>query len=130
VKGSLKLRPRRVLSRAEAWACFYANLALAGSGSLAAGRAIGYAQMAAVFLAMIFTFVTGIPFILWMLSSGLAESQSSAGDSFQFMSDLWVHARWPLASIGLYAVSAIWATMTSLSILGESPKESVPPRIR
>jgi hypothetical protein len=129
VKGSLKLRPRRVLSRSEAWACFTANLALAGSGSLAAGRAVGYAQMVIVFLAMIFTFVTGIPFIQWMLATGFAESQSPSGDPAPFLSDLWVHACWPLASIGLYAVAIIWSTMTSLAILAESPKQAVPPRI-
>jgi hypothetical protein len=128
MKGSFKLRPRRALTRSEAWACFSANLALAGSGSLAAGRAVGYAQMAAVFLAMILTFVTGLPFMLWMLSGGGA-SQSPLDDPFQHLWDVWIHARWPLASIGLYAASMLWALMTSLSILAEAPKEAVPPRI-
>jgi hypothetical protein len=130
VKGSFKLRPRRVLTRSEAWACFSANLALAGSGSLAAGRAVGYAQLAAVFLAMILTFVTAIPFIQWMLSGGLAASQSAFSDPFQNLSDLWFHARWPMASIGLYAASVFWATLTSLAILAEAPKAGVPPRIK
>jgi hypothetical protein len=128
VKGSLKLRPRRVLSRAEAWACFTANLALAGSGSLAAGRAVGYAQMAAVFLAMILTFVTAIPFIQWMLSGGIVP-QSPLDDPFQNFQALWVHARWPLVSICLYVASILWAMMTSLAILAKAPKQAVPPRI-
>jgi hypothetical protein len=128
VKGSLKLRPRRVLTRSEAWACFTANLALAGSGSLAAGRAVGYAQMAASFLAMILSFISAVPFIQWALSNG-GVPQSPMGDPFQGLGDLWYHARWPLASIGLYAVSVLWAMMTSRSILAEAAKGSVPPVI-
>jgi len=129
MKGSLKLRPRRALTRAEAWACFTANLALAGSGSLAAGRAIGYAQMAAVFLAMILTFITAIPMLRWAVSGGMAAAQSPMGDSFQQLAETWHYARWPLASIGLYAASVLWAMTTSLSILAKASKEGVPPRI-
>jgi hypothetical protein len=129
MKGLLKLRSRRVLTRKEAWACFSANLALAGSGSLAAGRAVGYAQLAAVFLAMILTFVSAIPMFQWAASGGLAASQSSSGDGFQPLLDLWPHVQWPLASIGLYVLCVLWAMATSLSILAASPKESVPPRI-
>jgi hypothetical protein len=45
------------------------------------------------------------------------------------MDDVWVHVRWPLASIGLYAASVLWALTTSLSILANSSKDGVPPRI-
>ena len=128
MKGSLKLRPKRTLNRKEAWACFSANIALAGSGSLAAGRAVGYAQMASVFLAMIMTFVTSIPFIKWRLSGGGA-THTPMDDFIQSMDDVWVHVRWPLASIGLYAASVLWALTTSLSILANSSKDGVPPRI-
>ena len=119
MKGSLKLRPKRVLNRKEAWACFTANIALAGSGSLAAGRAVGYAQMAAAFLAMIMTLVTGIPFIQWSMSGGGA-THSPMDDPFQKMEDVWSHAIWPLASIGLYAATILWAMTTSLSILAKA----------
>jgi hypothetical protein len=128
MKGSLKLRPKRVLSRNEAWACFTANLALAGSGSLAAGRAVGYAQMAAVFLAMILTIVTSVPMFQWYMAGGGA-APSPMEDPYQHLADVWVHARWPLASIGLYGFSVLWALTTSLSILAKAPKEGVPPKI-
>jgi|SRR5580692_8930861 hypothetical protein len=121
MKGSLKLRPRRELTRAEAWACFTANLALPGSGSLAAGYAIGYPQMAAAILAEFLTCITMIPMIKWVLS-GAAASQSSLGD-------LWLYAHWPLACIGLFAASVLWALTTSLTILARAPKIGVPPRI-
>jgi hypothetical protein len=128
MKGSLKLRPRRALSRSEAWACFSANLALAGSGSLAAGYAIGYWQMAAVFLAMILSLLTAIPMLQWgipmvhQVLSGAADAQPSLGE-------VWRYLHWPLASIALYVVSMLWAMATSLTILARTPKSGVPPRI-
>lgn len=129
MKVSLKLRPRRVLTRSEAWACFTANLALAGSGSLAAGRAVGYAQIAATFLAMIFTFVTAIPFFRWALVNG-GMAQSAMDDPFQNLLNLWHYARWPVISICLYIATILWAMMTSRSILAEATKDGVPPRIQ
>jgi uncharacterized membrane protein len=129
MKGSLKLRPRRVLNRAEAWGCFTANLAVAGSGSLAAGYAVGYWQMAAVFLAMILTFVTSIPMLQWKLSGAAAVSQAAMDDPSKQLLDLWLHARWPLASIGLYVAAVLWALTTSLTILTHAANDRVPPRI-
>ncbi|HTA31206.1 MAG TPA: hypothetical protein VK731_12020 [Candidatus Cybelea sp.] len=129
MKGVLKLRPRRALSRAEAWGCLTANLALAGSGSLAAGYAIGYWQMATVFLAMILTCVTSIPMVQWKLSGAAAVSQMAGDDPTQQLLDLWMHARWPLASIALYVVAVLWALITSLTILSHSTKDRVPPHI-
>jgi hypothetical protein len=129
VKGSFKLRPRRVLTRSEAWACFTANLALAGSGSLAAGRPVGYAQIAAIFLSMILTFVAAVPFFQWAMAGG-GVPQSPLDDPFQNLRDILYHCRWVLASFGLYLASVLWATMTSLSILAEAKREGVPPRIQ
>jgi hypothetical protein len=129
MKGSLKLRPKRVLNRKEAWACFSANLALPGSGSLAAGYTVGYAQLAAAILTMILSLVTAVPMIQWAATGGMAASQSPLGDPFEQLSETWRHVRWPLASMGLFAGSILWATMTSLAILAKAPKEGVPPRI-
>ena len=129
MKGSLKLRPKRVLNRKEAWACFSANLALPGSGSLAAGCAVGYWQLAATILALILTLVTAIPMIQWAMSGGLAASQSPLSDPFEQLAETWHHARWPIGGMALFAGSILWATMTSLSVLAKAPKEGVPPRI-
>jgi hypothetical protein len=130
VKGSLKLRPRRVLSRKEAWACFTANLALPGSGSLAAGRAVGYAQLAAAFASIAFTGVASIPMFQWALSGGLTTPQTAMDDPSQNLLDLWIHMRWPLASICFFGVVIFWATMTSRDILAKAPKDDVPPIIQ
>jgi hypothetical protein len=128
VKGSLKLRPPRVLSRKEAWACFTANLALPGSGSLAAGRSVGYWQLVLAFLADAICVITAIPLFEWVYAGGLTQSPLS--DPFQNMSELWVHARGPMAGVGVLLVAIFWATMTSQSILAEAPKDDVPPRIQ
>jgi hypothetical protein len=131
VKGSWKLRSRGALSRSDAWACFTANLALPGSGSLAAGRAVGYGQMAVSFLGLILSLVTAIPMFQWALSGGLAASQSPLEDPFQGLSELWLHVRWPLAGIGLVAAALLWALTTSLAILAAAPKNDlkIPPPI-
>jgi len=129
MKGSLKLQPRRALNHSEAWACFIANLALPGSGSLVAGRVAGYFQLAAAFLALIFSMVTTIPMSQWVMSGGASAAQSSTGDPLQQMSDLWRHARWPLVGIGLYAVIILWAMTTSLAILAGASKDAAPPHI-
>jgi hypothetical protein len=123
MKGSLKLRPRRVLTRKEAWACFSANLALPGSGSLAAGRAVGYWQLGAAFLSMILTFAAAIPMYQW------SASRTPLDDQFEQFADTWQHVRWPLATICLFAGTIFWAMLTSLSILAKATKEGVPPRI-
>jgi hypothetical protein len=128
MKGSLKLRARRSLSRAEAWACFTANLALAGSGSLAAGYAVGYWQMATAFLAMILTCASSIPLLQWKLS-GAAASPSAMEDPSQQLLELWIHVRWPLACIGLYVAAVLWALANSLTILARATKDKAPPRI-
>jgi hypothetical protein len=128
MKGSLKLRPRRALSRSEAWACFTANWAMAGSGSLAAGYAVGYWQMAAAFLAMILTFVTAIPMIQWGIPM-MRQMFSGAANAQPSLEEVWRYVHWPLASIGLYVAVVLWALTTSLIILARNPKDRVPPRI-
>ena len=128
MKGSLKLRPRRALSRREAWGCFTANLAVPGSGSLAAGYRIGYVQMAAAFSAEILTVVTGIPTVQWGLSKGLALLHSDS-DSLEPLAQFWLHSRWPILFIGLFVFSILWAMTTSLTILSRATRDGVPPVI-
>jgi hypothetical protein len=105
-----------------------ANLALPGAGSLAAGRAVGYCQMALAFLGMTVTLVTTIPMFQWVLSIA-GGSQSSTADPYQSLADLWRHAKWPLAGIGIFAVAIFWAMATSLMLLASAQKDPVPPRI-
>jgi hypothetical protein len=105
-----------------------ANLALPGAGSLAAGRAVGYFQMATAFAGLIVSLVTGIPMIEWALANSARMSDPSA-DPFSGLLDLWQHARWPLVGVGLFVIGILWATATGMQLLAQAPREGVPPRI-
>lgn len=130
MKISLALHPRRALNRSEAWGCFTANIALPGSGSLLAGRAIGYFQIAFAFVALGLTLVTGLRMMAWAAQnwSRLSQPHDDPFESFQL---LWVAIRWPLAGIGLFVLAILFAMITSLQILSASPKEGrpLPPRL-
>jgi hypothetical protein len=127
MKISLTLRPRRALQRAEAWACLTANLALPGAGSLAAGRKVGYAQMALSFLGLAVSLVTGIPMIEWSLANW--GRPSPADDPLAPLMDLWQHARWPLLGLGIFLTGFLWGAATGWALLASAPKNDVPPRI-
>jgi hypothetical protein len=128
MKYSLTLRSRRVLNRSEAKACLAANLALPGAGSLAAGRAVGYFQMAVAFAGLIVSVVTGVPMIEWSLSNW-TRMTDPLSDSPQMLFELWRHAVWPLVGIGLFVIGILWAAATGLQLLAQAPKEGVPPII-
>jgi hypothetical protein len=128
MKYSLTLRSRRALTRSEAKACLAANIALPGAGSLAAGRAVGYAQMGLAFAGLAISLVSGIPMIEWSLSNW-AHITDPLSDPGNMLLELWRHARWPLAGIGLFVIGILWAAATGLQLVSQSPQEGVPPRI-
>jgi hypothetical protein len=128
MKLSLRLRPRRTLTRSEAWGCFTANLALPGAGSLAAGRAVGYWQMAVALMGVAVTLLTTVSMFHWAMSRG-GGSPASMDDPIENLLDLWQHVRWPLAGIGMFAVALLWAMATSRAILASVPKDTAPPPI-
>jgi len=115
VKLVLASRAKGPANRAEAWACLTANLALPGSGSLAA---VGF----------ILSVATGIHLLEWILGNGNALNQTS-GDPVENLSILWHEIRWPLAGLAIFAASLLWAAITSLQILSAHPQNPVPPRI-
>jgi hypothetical protein len=113
-------------NRAEAWACLTANLALPGSGSLAAGKSVGYYQLALATIGFIVMAVTGIHLLSWWMGGG---TNQTSGDPIESMAILWHQIRGPLAGMAIAAVALVWAAVTSMQILSAHPKESVPPRI-
>ena len=99
----------------------------AGAGSLAAGRAVGYLQMTVAFAGLIISLLTGIPMIEWSLSNW-ARMTDPLSDSTGLLLELWQHAHWPLAGIGLFVIGILWAAATGLQLLAKAPREGVPPR--
>jgi hypothetical protein len=128
MKYSLRLRSRRALNRSEARGCLAANLAIPGAGSLAAGLAVGYAQLILTFVGFVVSILTGIPMIEWCLKNW-ASLTNPESDSLGLLVELWKHALWPLAGIGLYAIATLWAAVTGYRLVSQSPEEAVPPKI-
>lgn len=130
MKISLALAPRRKLDRATAWACVLANqCALPGSGTLTAGRRIGYAQAA---LALI-----GFgPMILLSLRMLVAvyHLQQAAGEFGSFaeifdevslrlrhVPQAWGFYFWiGVPGLCLFTLGWLWALVSSLGILLEA----------
>jgi hypothetical protein len=129
MKFSLILRSPRPLTRSEARACLAANLALPGAGSLAAGRPLGYAQMAVALGGTIVSVVTGIPMFEWALSNWARLTAPSSDDPLEGLSELWLHMRWPIVGICIVAIAILWAGVTGMRLISKAPEDRVPPRI-
>jgi hypothetical protein len=128
VKLVLASRAKGPSNRSEAWACVTANIALPGSGSLAAAKPIGYFQLGVAFTGVLITTIAGGRLAVWMTGHAAALSQPS-DDPFQTLATLWRQLEWPLVGFGVFGLAWLWAAVTSLQILSAHPKNPVPPRI-
>ena len=101
--------------------CLATNLVMPGLGSLAGGRKIGLPQLALCLAGFAITLGFGLPFIYWALAHW-SEFYGSEPipDPLAPLRDLWQHARWPLLGIGLFALSWVWALLTSWSLLAKA----------
>ena len=108
-------------TRQEAWACLMANLALPGAGSLAAGRTVGYYQLAVGVVGLILTVVAVVHSAQWLLGNWTAINQPNA-DPIEALSNLWIEIRWPLAGLAIFAVSLFWSIITGMQVLSAYPK--------
>src|SRR5580658_7346926 len=120
MKFVLAHRAKGPANRAEAWGCVTANLAFPGSGSLAAGKAVGYYQLALYAVGFIISVVTGIHLLAWSMGHGTVPTQSS-GDPFEDLINLWHEIRGPVAGLCVAAVAFLWAGITSMQILSTHP---------
>lgn len=112
------------LGKAEAQACLTANLGLPGAGSLMAGRRVGYAQVAVALAGMGLTLVFGVSFIVWCVRN-IEQLRSPELDPVHNLVDVWLHLRWALLGLGLFAVAWLWALGSSLGILSEARRSEV-----
>jgi hypothetical protein len=129
MKVSLALGPRETLSRQTAWGCLSTNLALPGFGSLMAGRASGYPQVALGLGGLVLTLLFTLRFAYWYFTSG-SRLQGVETDPVEALIELWRAARWPLLGIGVFAAGWLWALATSCQILHaakDAEPKNVPP---
>jgi hypothetical protein len=129
MKLNLKLAASRPLSRSEAWGCVTANLAVPGSGSLAAGRAVGYWQMGIYFAGFILTLVGAVGFVHWYYTNTAQFNQLKQDDPGGALLEIFRAARWVMAGFAIFVFALLWSGITSFRILQAPPKASVPPRI-
>jgi len=93
------------------------------------GRKSGYGQALLAFGGLGLSLLLGIPFIYWCLAnwSRLYGDQS---DPVTSMAELWIHVRWALLGVALFAAGWLWSLATSCLILRESqPDSNMPPRL-
>jgi len=131
MKISLALGTRQPLSRQTAWGCLTANIAIPGSGSLAAGRPSGYGQLALALVGMILTTTFGVRFIVWALSNW-SRLYGPQADPLAGLTEMWAAVRWALVGMGIFGLGWLWALATGLQILHaakEAEQSNVPPRL-
>ena len=102
-----------------------------GFGSLLAGHASGYLQIALSLGGTALTMIFGARFVLWYLNN-LARFQGAQSDPIDMMPELWAAVRWPLLGIGLFAFGWLWALSTGLYIVRtaqDTPPAAMPPKL-
>jgi hypothetical protein len=132
MKLSLALGPRQPLSRQMAMGCLSTNLAMPGFGTLLAGRVVGYFQILFYTIAFALTMLGGIPTLIWFGKNWSHFKDLQETDPGAYMSELWVHMRWPLLGIALFFFALFWALASSLAIIAEAKaaeKNNLPPRL-
>jgi hypothetical protein len=120
MKISLVLHPRRPLSRAEAWGCFTANLALPGSGSLIAGRWVGYFQILLALIGLGVSLVAMVQVFVWYIHNH--ARLNDATDPFAGLAELFHQLLKPVVGFAIFGVAILWAVVTSWSILRGTSK--------
>lgn len=110
--------------------CLTANLALPGSGSLAAGRRSGYAELLLGFVGVVLTVLFGTRFLIWFAQNwNLLHNQDA--DPVTVFSSMWMGGRWAFLGILIFLIAVLWSLLTSLQILRSAriPPRLVPPRL-
>ena len=122
MKLNLRLGTPRPLSRAEAWGCVTANLAVPGSGSLAAGRAVGYFQMALYLVGFIVTLVCAVGFFHWYFANAAEIKQQQQDDPRGAVLVFWRAASGAMAGFAIVVFTLAWSAITSFQIFQSPPR--------
>lgn len=125
MKFTLRLGDGRNLDRTSAWICCSTNFVYPGSGSLLAGRKIGYAQALLSGIGFLMTLWFGGKFLVWGVRHW-AELIAPGDDPVGFLLDLWFASRWALLGMVCFGVSWLWALITSLSVLRQARSQARP----
>lgn len=125
---------RKPLDRQAARDYLTTNLALPGFGSLAAKRISGYFQAPLCVLGLVLTTTFGVRFFVWYFTNHRLTDEMQ-DDPVAVLNEIWIHVRWALLGMALFALSWLWALATGLSLLHQAKADEqanrgdVPPRI-
>lgn len=110
------------LGRTEALACLTANLGLPGSGSLMAGRRVGYFQLGVALAGVGLTTFFGVMFLVWAFLN-MEQLRAPEADPFVSLVEIWRHVKWSVIGMVGFAVAWVWSLATSFSIVRSTRAE-------
>ena len=112
-------KPFDPFDRQAAWGCLTTNLALPGFGSIMGRRRAGYFQATLCVLGFVFSLTFGLRFFVWYLTN-FSRINEAQDDPLASLNEIWMHTRWALLGMALFAASWFWALVTSLRLLRQS----------
>ena len=117
---------RGPISRETARGCLVSNLAMPGAGSLAAGRCIGYLQMALALAGLGISSVTTVRFVSWYFNHLPEVREPDMETVFAILREL----RGPALGLAIFTAGWLWALVTSWQILRSARRETRrPPKL-
>jgi hypothetical protein len=123
MKVNLTLGPGGPITRDTAKVCLMMNLGVPGSGSLMAGRIVGYPQLFLMAAGMIISMIFAGKFLTWFFANW-SRLQNPSNDPMETLVEIWQAVKWPLAGLALFGFAWLWALVTGLIILAEAKKAS------
>lgn len=124
MKTSLGTGPNSI-SRETAWGCLTTNLACPGVGTVLAGKRIeGAIQIGLTVAGFILTVFYGGRFVVWYFMNYSRLYSDPSADPIAVFAEVWNGVRLPLAGIGLFAFTWLWALWTSWRVLSASRREA------
>jgi hypothetical protein len=122
MKVNLTLGPRGPITRDKAKVCLMMNLGVPGSGSLMAGRVVGYLQLVLTAAGMMVSMIFAGKFITWFFANW-SRLQNPSNDPMEMLGEIWQAVKGPLAGLALFGFAWLWGLASGLSILGKSKGE-------
>ena len=121
MKVNFRLGPKGPVDREKAKVCLIMNLGVPGSGSLMAGRLVGYPQLVLTFCGLAVSMIFGGKMLTWTL--GNWSRLQNSNDPMASLTEIWQAIKWPLAGLGIFALAWLWGLITGLMVLATAKSD-------